>query len=437
MNHFDLAYLAATPAFLANAYYRRWRQGKYRRSLPGMFGGNLPSRPLPDDVPRVWMHSVSVGESVAAGAVFRVLRERHPDWEVVSTTTTETGQDQARRSLADATHHDFAPVDFSWTVGRFLDRYRPSMYFFFETEIWPNMLLECGRRGIPVFLVNGKLSDGSAAAYRRIRWLLRAPLDQVSGFLMQTRADARRLRGFHRGSAPVEVIGNVKFDALPAVLSEEERRDWRRRLGLAETDFVVVAGSTHPGEEKIVYTAMRKVRGVVPGARVVIAPRHPERFDLAAEELRKAGASVHRASTGEPAPEGSDVLLFDRMGELGRLYGTGDVALVGGAWAPIGGHNLLEPAIHGVPVIHGPHMHEQKEIMRLVRRDRATLEVEEGLLDEAILRFAVSEDARRELGGRGRRVAEANKGAAHRAMDRIDAWLGARVRTRRRGRRSR
>ena len=423
MNLFDLAYLGIAPFFFASAGYKRWRYGKYRRSLPGMFGANLPDSPLPAKQERVWMHSVSVGETVAASAFFRVMKERRSEWEFLSTTTTETGQDHAKRILAEADYHDFSPVDLSWKTSRFLDRYRPSIYTFFETEIWPNTLLQCRKRRMPIFLVNGKLSDKSLRGYSLARPLLARPLSAVSAFLMQTQADADRMRSLV-GDRRIYVTGNVKFDNLPKPLSQEERQELRRSFGVAEDQLLFLAGSTHPGEERIIHEAFRRYQNHGgPPARLVIAPRHPERFDIVPVELQRSGARIHRTSEG-PAPAGEDlVVVLDEMGVLGRAFGAADVALVAGSWQPIGGHNLLEPAAHGVPVLHGPHMHAQKEIMRIMDANKASRSVREDLIDEELIRLAQNEGTRRELGENGRRAAEKNAGAAKRSVDSILDFL--------------
>lgn len=423
MNHFDAAYLAAAPFFLSVASYKRWRHGKYRRSLPGMFGANLPKSPLPPHQERAWLHSVSFGETIGAASVFKALRERFPAWEYLSTTTTETGQDQARKSLKDATYHDFAPVDLSWQVRNFLNAYNPSVYLFFETEIWPNILTECGRRGMKVFLVNGDLSDKSSRNYANLRWLFGGPLSNVTAFLMQTELDGERIRRVVGESAPIHITGNVKFDNLPTPLTAEERNELRAGWGLAPESFVVLAGSTHPGEEKIVYTAFRELLAVAPCARLVIAPRHPERFGAVAEELQSLGATVHRLSTGEPSANGAEVLLLDKMGVLARSFGAADIGLVGGAWNPIGGHNLLEPAAHGIPVVHGPHMHEQKEIMRIMTAHSASVSARaEGLGAELIVLYKDRAKGAA-MGARGQQAANENKGAARRTVDLIADYM--------------
>ncbi|MEO8377229.1 MAG: 3-deoxy-D-manno-octulosonic acid transferase, partial [Candidatus Sumerlaeota bacterium] len=387
MNGYDLAYLAAAPFFLSVAGYKRWKHGKYRRSLPGMFGANLPQAPLPAMQHRTWMHSVSFGETIGASAVYKSLHARHPDWEYVITTTTETGQDQARKSMAGATYHDFAPVDLSWKVRNFLNAYNPSVYLFFETEIWPNTLAEVGRRGTKTFLVNGDLSEKSARNYAKLKGLFQPPLSNVTAFLMQTEEDADRLRRIIGQKQNIFVTGNVKFDNLPAPLSPAERSALRESWGIAPEAFVIVAGSTHDTEERLIYSAFAELKKRVPTARLVIAPRHPERFDAVLNDLKSAGANTEQLYRPALTAGSADVLILNSMGVLSKAFGGADAALLGGSWKAIGGHNLLEPAAHGLPVVHGPHMHEQKEIMQIMRNGTASIEASDQKLAALLIRL--------------------------------------------------
>jgi 3-deoxy-D-manno-octulosonic-acid transferase len=419
MTPYDLGYYSIAPLFLANAYYKRWRYGKYRQSLPGMFGANRPNPPLEKFNHRVWLHSVSVGETVAAGALFKPLREQKPKWEYLSTTTTETGQDQAKKSLKEANYFDFAPADLSWNVRNFLNAYQPSIYLFFETEVWPNLLTQCGQRHMPVFMVNGKLSEKSLKGYSLARPLLRKALSQVTAFLMQTEDDAARMKELVGPEAQIYVTGNVKFDHRPPPLTPEERDEIRLSFGVDQKETLLfLAGSTHPGEEKDLYEAFLqyKEKGG-PLARLVIAPRHPERFESVKEELEKLGAKVHRATDGNLGAESDAVVILNKMGVLARYFGAADIALVGGAWNPIGGHNLLEASSDGIPVLHGPHMHAQKEIMRIMKEHRASKTVSIPDLGEELFHLASSPADRHALGEKGRTAVEQNLGAAEKSLE--------------------
>ena len=415
----DAVYLALLAASAPALLYKRLRHGKYGESFPGMMGKRLPARPLP--LPRehrCWMHGVSVGETVAAGSVYRHLREQRSGWEFLATTTTETGQAQARRTYAGGEHFAYAPADFSWTVDAFLRAYRPSLYLFFETEIWPNLLHALGRRSIPAFLVNGKVSERSGRRYARVAFALRGPLSSVRRFYMQTQQDAERMARILGGEDRIQVAGNVKFDSLPEPLTADERRAWRARWGVSDDACVVLAGSTHPGEEETIWKAFAEARAQAPGLRLVLAPRHPERFPEVAEFLRRAAGSVHRTSSGEPAPAGAAVVLLDEMGVLARAFGAADIAIVAGSWKPdVGGHNLLEAGRHGIPVLRGPHMHAQPDITRVLGPGQGAPCVEAAELGGTLARLAADPGERRALGERARDASTSNLGAARRVVE--------------------
>ena len=426
MNTFDVAYLAALPAVAPVVAYKWLRYGKYHESLPGMLGLRLPNPPLPAAAShRCWLHSVSVGETIAAGAVYRELRRRNLGWEFLCTTTTETGQAQARRTMEGAERFSFAPADFSWTVRAFHRAYAPSMYLFFETEIWPNILGEARRRRLPTFLVNGKLSARSGRRYARASAIFRPLLSGVRRFFMQTEQDAERLERILGGRERIEVTGNVKFDALPNPLTEAERAAFRASWGAGPDRLVVLAGSTHPGEEEVVWKAFEALRAKVPEAMLVLAPRHPERFDAVAAWLTERAGAVHRASAGDVAPSGEapGAVLLDKMGVLARAFGACEIALVGGSWAPIGGHNLLEAGIHGVPVLRGPHMHAQPDIVRVLGPKQGALEVPAEALADELTRLAGDPERRRRLGEKAAVASASNRGAARRVVDRLLAEL--------------
>ncbi|MDK2972318.1 MAG: 3-deoxy-D-manno-octulosonic-acid transferase [Candidatus Sumerlaeota bacterium] len=422
MNLYDAAYLAALPVMAPAIAYKRLRHGKYRDSLPGMLGRRLPAPPLAaPGTQRCWLHSVSVGETVAAGAVYREFGRRELGWEFLCTTTTETGQAQARSTFEGTGHFAFAPADFSWIVRRFHQAYNPSLYLFFETEIWPNNLIHCGRHGLPVFMVNGKLSDRSSRRYARAGSIIREPLSHVRRFFMQTQRDAERLERIIRDPARIEVTGNVKFDALPAPLTPEERAGFRRLWGAADDAVVILAGSTHPGEEELIWKAYEETRAAHPNALLVVAPRHPERFDAVAADFAKRGARVHRTSTGDnPAPGETDVVLIDQMRVLARSFGAAEIALVAGSWSPtVGGHNLLEAGVHGIPVLRGPHMHSQPDIVRVLGPKQGAPEVAGEQLAEVLTRLCGDPGERARLGGKAAAASASNRGAAVRVVDRV------------------
>jgi len=452
---FDALYSAALPFFLPPLVYRRIALKKYRESLPGMLGRGLPSsvqdsasaapkyasaQSLGASPPsaiapcRAWLHAVSVGEVVAAAAVLRRLNARHPQWHYMASTVTETGQAHAQKMLREAKEIFYYPLDFSRIVRRFLDHYRPDFIIIHETELWPNFLCECGRRAIPVFLANGTVSPESAQWYRRGRVLFRRPLAAFRAFCMQTAEEAERIRGMGVAENLIHVTGNCKFDALGQPLSPEERREELARIGWPADARVVVAGSTHPGEEEIVLAGFRALREKFPDARLVLAPRHPERFNAVAELLERQQWSYLRASAPQAAAQLSSaplaaspstssvaaapsVFLLDAMGRLARIYGLGDVALVCGSWVPIGGHNLLEAAVHAIPVVRGPYMHEQPEIVRILGPKQGGIEARADAIGSTLIELFSNDSRRRELGKLAAEAVARNRGAAERTVD--------------------
>lgn len=423
MTLWDLLYGAGLPVYAPAIAWKRLRHGKYRQSLPAMLGKRLPNPGLPPHRERCWLHSVSVGETVAAGAVFRELRAQRPDWEFLSSTTTETGQQQALQSLKEAQWHTYAPADFSPVVRKFLNAWRPTLYLVLETELWPNLLGECGRRGLPAYLVNGKLSERSAARYEKARVLFAPMLRAFRLCLMQNQEYAERMARILRDDSRIHVTGNVKFDALPDPLPLEERELLREAWDIGSRDVLLIAGSTHEGEEELLAQCYTQLREEGLPLRMMIAPRHPERFDAVAALLEKHfPGRVQRLSNGAVPPElvgRSAVLLLDQMRVLARYFGAADLAAVGGSWKPVGGHNLLEAAIHGIPVLCGPHLHNQPELRRILEDAGADLIREERAVAETLRGLLGNPELREDLGQKSRAAALANKGAAKRTVELI------------------
>lgn len=313
--------------------------------------------------PRIWVQAVSVGEVRVAETFARRLRMTGASPEVVLSATTAAGLERAA-SLKDLASGVFAfPLDLPFAVRRTLDAVRPSAYGSIETEIWPGLLTDCGRRGIPVFIVNGSISGRSAKRYRVIGGAVGAGLRAVRAACMQSDADASRILSLGARPEAVVVTGNIKFDSSPQAL-EERAGALRRELALPEGKPLMIAGSTAPGEEAIAVRAWKRASEAVPGLALIVAPRHKERFDEAASEMSAAGASVIRrsGSRGSRAPGPGEAILLDTMGELEAAYALARAAFVGGSLAPRGGQNPLEPARAGVPVIFGPGMDNFRDV---------------------------------------------------------------------------
>jgi 3-deoxy-D-manno-octulosonic-acid transferase len=307
-------------------------------------------------------------------------------------------------------------------VNRALDRIRPRAVLLTETELWPAFIRACTRRGIPVVAVNGRISPRSYPRYRRVRFWFGRVLREVRLFCMQSPEDAARIRDLGAPADRVHVVGNLKFD-LAGDEDPGEGARVRGMLGLAPDRPVLVAGSTHKGEEPVVLEAFARARDAVPDLALVLAPRHPERLDEVAGLLREARLRWARRSQA-PVPGETAAILVDTMGELARLYAAGTVVYIGGSLVPVGGHNVLEPAAHGRPVLFGPHMGNFAEMARLFLEQGAGLQVQDaaGLAAGAVRLLADPAEAAR-MGSAGRRIVATHRGAAQRTLALLEQVL--------------
>lgn len=428
VTRYDVAYYALSPLGIPYLAWRWMRRGKYRESSRGMLGRELPEASARERFANgsVWMHAVSVGEVAAARAVEPGLRRLFPDLPFVVSTITETGQAAARRDIPHAEAHTFFPADLSWNVQKFLDAYRPRYVMLLETELWPNFLTMARRCGARIFLLNGRLSDRSFPRYRMGRGLLAPVFDSISGVCVQTEQDRRRFAELGIDEARIAVTGNCKFDLDVPLLSPEQRSERRRELGLSVTSPVIVAGSTHEGEETLILDAFESARGAADGLSLILAPRHPERFADAARLARSRGYRVRLASEtpsashAEPSPE---VVILDRMGVLAQTYGLGDVAIVAGSFGSTGGHNLLEAAAHAVPVVYGPNMKNQRELAAQFKAAGAGTQVDAAGLAPALARLLRDAELRRREGEKAYQVLRANQGSAQRCIEALEEWI--------------
>ena len=402
-------------ALAAPAYaWKGRRSGKYFRTFRARMG-HLPAEIRADRPGAVWIHAVSVGEVLAARALVEPLRKRLPGRAVFVSTTTVTGHEVARAKLTGVDGLFFAPFDFAFAVRRVLRATQPALVVLVETEIWPNLIRESRRAGARVAIVNGRLSPRSFPRYRRIRALLRPVLAEIDAFLMQAEPHADRARAIGAPAERVRVSGNLKFDALPAAARTPDLE----RVFADVRGPVLFAGSTVSGEEELVLDAYRAAREVVPGLRLVIAPRHPERFPEAAQRIEAAGLRHARRSTlAERAWGDEEVLLLDTLGELAHAYTFATVVFVGGSLVPAGGHNILEPAMAGRAVVVGPHMENFQEIARTFLEEDALVQVDGPPALAPALVALLTDAARRDvLGERARRLVERNRGALDRTVD--------------------
>jgi 3-deoxy-D-manno-octulosonic-acid transferase len=402
---YTAALWVAVPFALINLARRGLRSAGYWARWGERFGGAGQARDCP-----VWIHAVSVGEVQAAVPLVGKLLEGRPGLRLLVTTTTPTGSARVAEALGDAVLHAYVPYDLPFAVRRFLDRAQPRLAVFMETELWPNTFALCTARGTAVVVANARLSARSARGYRRVSGIVRPMLEAVSLIAAQTDADAERFIELGAPPARVRVSGSVKFDLrVPASLREQAevlRRQWGTDRG------VWVAASTHEGEEDRVLDAFRQVLPALPDSLLVLVPRHPERFARVLALARKRGLRVTQRSQAPEDCSRVQVFLGDTMGELPLFYAAGDVAFVGGSLVPTGGHNLLEPASLGLPVLTGPHVFNFLEVARLLLERGAARQVRDAVgLAASVREILQDAELRHTMGERGREVVDENRGA--------------------------
>jgi 3-deoxy-D-manno-octulosonic-acid transferase len=372
--------------------------------------------------PSIWLHAVSMGEVSAAAALLRALRARHPAVPIVLSTATPTGRARAQSLFGTEVDVRYLAYDTPGSVRRFLGRVNPRVGVIIETELWPNLLYECRRRAVPVLLASARLTPKSVSRYRRVRSLFGDAVAQNVTIAAQTSEDAERFVAIGASPARTRAVGNVKFDMQ---LGEEVLATARKlRAEYLGDRPVWIAGSTHGGEEEQLLAAHAELRQAIAGALLVLVPRHPQRFASVADLLADRKERFDRRSVAARVRADADVLLVDTMGELAALYAAADVAFVGGSLVPVGGHNLLEPAALGVPVITGPYTANSAEIAReLMLRGGAVQVADAHTLANVLSQFFSDPDMRRRAGARGREFVEAHRGTVARLVELIDPLL--------------
>ena len=411
-------FVLALPWFL----WKGRSTGKYLRNLRERLG-RLPVYLNVDGDRSIWIHAVSVGEVLAARPLVPALRERFPGHRIFLSTTTLTGNAVAKKSIRGVDGLLYAPFDFPHPVRKALDVLNPSLLVLVETEIWPNLVHEARRRGTRVALVNGRISPRSFPRYLRARSFLRPVLSEIDLFLMQGEPHGERIRVLGAPEERVLVTGNLKFDAVvPERLPE---RLVRLLQGGASPRPLWVAGSTVGGEEELVLSAFHRVRERVPQARLLVAPRHPERFAAVPPLVEAAGFRCLRRSSLDPiAWRDGEVLLLDSLGELAQVYALASVVFVGGSLVPSGGHNILEPAVAGKAVVVGPHMENFQEIADQFRTEGAMVQVASpDELAREVSALFLDEGRRRFLGERARDLVGRNRGAVSRTTEALASLL--------------
>ena len=414
---YTLLFHLGLPLVAGRLAWRAWQAPAYAKRIGERFAFGLP--PLKQG--GIWLHAVSVGESIAAAPLVRELLARYPQLPITITCMTPTGSERIQAMFGGAEYagrvqHCYLPYDLPWAAARFLDQVQPRLAVIMETELWPNHIHQCAKRGIPVALANGRLSERSARGYARFANLTAPMLAELKLLTVQTALEAERFRSLGARAECVEVTGSIKFDLTidPELLTRAAvlREQWQ-----ATQRPVWIAASTHAGEDEIVLAAHRELLKQTPDALLILVPRHPERFNTGLELCQRQGFSTRRRSTGEAVQAADQVLLGDTMGELLFLYALADIAFVGGSLVANGGHNLLEPAALGKPVLSGPHLFNFLEIAAQLRAAGALSEVVDADgLAQRVAQLWREPEATQAMRNAGLAVMQANQGALARLL---------------------
>jgi 3-deoxy-D-manno-octulosonic-acid transferase len=413
-----VALLCVTPYWL----YQMLRHGKYRLGLSERLGF-VPQRITSNTKPSIWIHAVSVGEVLAVGELIRRIRTEFPEHRVVVSTTTDTGQKLARERFGTENVFYF-PFDFKFSVIPYLETLRPDLIVIAETEFWPNFLRTAKQHGAKLAVVNARISDRSLPGYRRWRRILFRILANVDIFLAQTSEDSRRLCEIGASEDRVFVAGNLKFD-VPAPPTPPIVNQLRSAFQSSGCGPVLVCGSTVDGEEPLLLNAFKAVLAQCPAAIMLLAPRHPERFEPVTELIQQSKLWFWKRSTWNGESLSSGVFLIDSIGELASLYALADIAFVGGSLVPRGGHSILEPAQHGVAILVGPHTENFRDIVELFRTNDAVRIVPPAQLNTTVLELLANNHERHALGHRALETLQSKRGATQFTLDKLRTLLKA------------
>jgi len=428
---YDIFLFLAVPLIVPFFLFRFVRRGRFRKGIAerlGFLGGEKRARLQGCET--IWVHAVSVGETMAVRPLLKALKARYPEKKIILSTVTETGRSIAE-NLADVDICIYFPFDFGFAVRRMLKAIRPSLIVVVETEIWPNFLRYAHQSGIPTVLANGRISDKSFGGYLRFSWIFRPVLENFDALCMQTAEDARRIIAIGAPALRVHVTKNLKYDIPANRVSMEKKRTFLQRYSIPEGVRVFTAGSTHQGEEEAVLTVFRSLVNEGQEFVLVLVPRHPERAEEVVKIAEQLGVRcVRRSQLDEHSAlfQPGEVLLVDTVGELMDIYSISDLVFVGGSLVPVGGHNLLEPASRAVPVIFGPYMNNFREIASLILQYKGGIQVQDrALLAETLRQLLDSPDERLKLGDNGARILTENCGSTDRHMEIITSVFSEKV----------
>lgn len=412
--------LVALPKLLWGLF----RKGKYKKSLLARFGAGLPVLSRRNNSPIIWIHAVSVGEAKAASPLFHAIKKNKPGARIVISTTTETGQEEAKRSMPDAAHYFYLPFDFSWLMKKAVQKIGPNALILVESDFWYNLLKIAKNSGASVLLVNGKMSLRSMRRFKKIPFLSKRLFRQFDRLCLQSQNYSDRFLQAGAQSDQIAVTGNLKYDHPIQQLPFADRARMKEELGITPKERVIVIGSTHAPEEECILSETKKI----PQCRILLIPRHPERFEEVAGKLRSQGFSVLKWSESAQKRGDEQVILIDRMGLLTTCYQLADVAIVGGSYVEtVGGHNVFEPVQCGIPTLFGPYMHSQLDLRDLLLSANAAKQVPLPELERAITELLHSSEKHAKLRESALTISDEMRGASQRTFAEIASFLKTRI----------
>jgi 3-deoxy-D-manno-octulosonic-acid transferase len=401
---------------LAIAWLPRLFKSKYKNSLKARLGLVLPQIDTTKPGQFVWVHAVSMGETKAAAAFVKELRRRRPEVRIAISTVTETGQEEAKRVIPEAEVYFFLPLDFSWNIQRIIKQLKPSALILVEGEFWYNLIDEVRRAGGSVALINGKISQRSSKRFAWIPWFTEPLFASFNALCVQTEEYRELFEAMGVSPHKLYVTGNLKFDMDIKELPEQERDVFANQLGLRKGDFIVVLGSSHEGEETALLDALTPLFKSIPALKIIIVPRHPERFPRVKEILHSK--NLHFDTFSEGNPTGAPVLLIDAMGKLMQCFQLAHVGMVCGTFVPgIGGHNLFEPAACGLPVLFGPHTYKQKAYAEALIEAHAGIALPAEKVGEIVLQWYREPHLREAFGKAALELVQRSQGAAKKTVE--------------------
>ena len=417
---YSVVFYLITPLIILRLVIRGLAAPNYRKRWGQRFGFFTPSESSKETI---WLHAVSVGETLAAVPLVKALQEKYPERRLLITCMTPTGSERITAAFGDSVDHSYAPYDTPDAVARFLKRVQPKMLIIMETELWPNTVAACYKRQISVILANGRLSEKSARGYARVSKLSGPMVAQLTAVAAQHGDDGGRFTALGLPAEKLHITGNIKFDLELNAQIRQSAEALRQQWGGAHQRTILLAASTHRGEDEIILQAFNLIKQSVNNALLVLVPRHPERFNQVGDLCLNAGYSLARRSNND-STDNADILLGDTMGELMTFFGACDIAFIGGSLVANGGHNMIEPAAWGKPTLSGLSVFNFAEVLRLLAEAGGLSLVEDAaVLAETVIELIQNPQQARQMGQSAQQVAEANRGALERLLNVIDSSL--------------